>query len=124
KPDVSFVEYNPETGFDETMRFPLEVKLSVNWMSEWKTSSERRGRKEYLQVISPIHYYMDIFNTRFGGILTDRELIIVQRTKHFGELYISTAVSYIDHGLFTPENGRPTVALALWCMATQPDWYL
>jgi hypothetical protein len=48
KPDVSFIEYNPETGFDEKMRFPLEVKLSVNWMSQWKSSSVKIKQKEYL----------------------------------------------------------------------------
>jgi hypothetical protein len=87
EPDVAFfLQKDKEMGRPDKIRFPLEVKLSANWNSQWRHSEKAYQRTEYYQVLSQINYYMDIFNTKYGGILTDRELVVVQRSATFGHL--------------------------------------
>ncbi len=127
KPDVSFVEWDGEDSETMDMRFPLEVKLSVHWNSLWLDSEDPKEQLEYFSVLSQIHFYMDLFNTKYGGVLTEKELIIVYRTDDFGSIQVSQSIPFGDHdqdGSFTADEGRPTVAYALWCFSTTNDWFL
>jgi hypothetical protein len=83
KPDAAFIDWTGETCEDDDieMRFPLEVKLSSSWKPEWRTTPDLELRQEYRQVLSQIHYYMDSWDCRYGGILTDQGLVIVQRLR-------------------------------------------
>lgn len=133
KPDISFLRWDgPASQEIREMRFPLEVKLSSNWKSEWRTSTTARENQEYRQALSQIHFYMDLFNTRHGGILTDQELVIVKRTNQstgggrdtYGVIRVYEPIPYTACGACTIDDGFPTVPLALWSFATRGDWYL
>ncbi|TFK32697.1 hypothetical protein BDQ12DRAFT_692146 [Crucibulum laeve] len=81
KPGVAFVYWFGVYSADDdiTIRFPLEIKLSSMWDSKWRTSNSRRLNQQYRQVLSQIHYYMDVYDCRYGGILTDKGSVIVER---------------------------------------------
>jgi hypothetical protein len=133
KPDASFIDWTGEMCEDEDieMRFPLEVKLSSSWKPEWRTTLDLEHRQEYRQVLSQIHYYMDSWDCRYGGILTDHGLVIVQRLRtpqggmsSYGKIRVYPQIPWSRHGMFMPLElvTEPTMALALWRMGTRPDW--
>jgi hypothetical protein len=135
KPDVSFIDWTGEACDDDEiqMRFPLEVKLSSSWDADWRTSSNEEHRTEYRQVLSQIHYYMDSRDCRYGGVLTNEGLVIVQRLRSpdrdgtsYGKICVYERIPWSRHGMFiAPELVvEPTMVLALWRMATRSDWKL
>lgn len=133
KPDVSFARWGGAgcDGDEYAMRFPLEVKLSVSWKPEWRTS---KVLKEYRQVLSQIHYYMDQWECRYGGVLTDQGLILIMRThtptsigyEAYGKICVFDVIPWGAHGEFEIEDldDQSTIPLALWRMATRSDQYM
>jgi hypothetical protein len=73
KPDAAFIDWTGEMCEDDEieMRFPLEVKLSSSWSPKWRDTADADLQQEYRQVLSQIHFYMDSWDCRYGGILTD-----------------------------------------------------
>jgi hypothetical protein len=135
KPDVAFIDWPGEACNDEEiqMRFPLEVKLSSSWSDEWRSTSNVDHGREYRQVLSQIHYYMDSWDCRYGGVLTNEGLVIVKRLRSpemdgasYGKICVYDRIPWSRHGLFTPLElvAEPTMTLALWRMATRSDWKL
>jgi hypothetical protein len=124
-PDVFHVFWDGDLGVFRQMRFPLEVKLSTSWNSLWRNYRDDSLQScEYRQVLSQIQFYMHLFNTKYGGILTEKEMVIVRRTNRIGALEVSQSISYHSHGAFTLQQGENTVPLVLWRMATCEDWFM
>ena len=136
KPDVSFVRWGGLgcNGDEYAMRFPLEVKLSASWKPEWRTSMVLRERKEYRQVLSQIHYYMDQWECRYGGVLTDQGLVLIKRMQTptgtdyeaYGRVCVFDIIPWGAHGEFEIRDldDQSTIPLALWCMASRSDHYM
>jgi hypothetical protein len=136
KPDVSFVQWGGRgcDGDEYRMRFPLEVKVSQSWKPGWRMSTDIKERREYRQVLSQIHYYMDQWERRYGGVLTDQGLVIVERMQPptgtdyeaYGKICVYDAIPWEVHGHFVIDelHDQSTLPLALWCMTTRSDHYM
>jgi hypothetical protein len=90
KPDVSVFHWDgPDTPEDKIqMRLPVEAKLSWTWCPTWRQEHDADEKKfsEYHQVLSQIHYYMNRWNCKYGGILTEKGLVVVERLKEKTEV--------------------------------------
>ena len=49
RPHISFISWDGPDG-ERNMIPPVEVKLSVNWKSDWRTSSDQSRLEGYKQV--------------------------------------------------------------------------
>ncbi|KAI9760841.1 MAG: hypothetical protein M1840_002203 [Geoglossum simile] len=58
---------------------PGDTKLSSKWGSEW--DEESLGKWEWELPFSQVQYYCARLNTRYGYILTDKELVVIRVTK-------------------------------------------
>lgn len=55
---------------------------------------------------------MNQHHTRYGYVLTDRELVVIRKRNEQGDLEVSTPIPWATQG--TAANPRLTVLLALW----------
>ncbi|KAI9768142.1 MAG: hypothetical protein M1839_004169 [Geoglossum umbratile] len=58
---------------------PGDTKLSSKWRSEW--DKELLTESEWELPFSQVQYYCARLNTRYGYILTDKELVVIRVTK-------------------------------------------
>lgn len=92
-------------------RLPGIVKPSWEWNSGWKTGSSDDQRK-YHRCLSQLNWSMKQLRARYGVILTNEELVAVQRLDNDGNLQVSNSVAWETKG--TVVHPRLTVLLALW----------
>jgi hypothetical protein len=86
--------------------------------------------EEFRQALSQVnYYYMKQHHARYGYILTDRELVAMQRRDRNGNLDLSSRIPWSRQG--TAQQPQSTVLLALWYLgmlaATNggpTGWYL
>lgn len=67
--------------------------------------------KEYRQVISQANFYMENYETKYGAVLTNEELVVFQRTEVKGKLLKHGPVQWGAYG------ARMTVLLGIWIAA-------
>ena len=81
------------------------MKLLSSWTPEWRTTSDLELRQEYCQVLSQIHYYVDSWNCRYGGILMDHGLVIVQHLQ----------AAHVDKNLYGQIHIYPQMPWSMGC---------
>jgi hypothetical protein len=93
------------------LRLVGEIKVSWKWSSTWRTAKPDTVKStEFRQVLSQVHYYMNVHGTRYGYVLTDREFVAIKRVgEQFGDIMISKAVRWRGGGC-----GGMSLALASW----------
>jgi hypothetical protein len=77
---------------------------------------------------------MDQWDCRYGGVLTEKGLVIVERliapigdgVQSYGKICVYEQISWSRHGDYTVEDfvEKPTVSLVPWCMATRANGYM
>lgn len=93
-------------------RAPGDVKPSWKWSTTLATNPILGIRNEYRQALSQVNWYMKQHDSRYGFILTDRELIVFRRVDNNGNLELAPPIPFTIGG--TAEQPRLTVLLALW----------
>ncbi|EFW13357.1 conserved hypothetical protein [Coccidioides posadasii str. Silveira] len=118
RPDIAFYTANSSPN-----RCPGDLKVSWKWESSYRTSQIPAERREYLQVLSQVNYYMEQHDARYGYVLSDTELVPIKRLEARGNLLVARAIPWEAEG---PE--RLTVLLGLWYLgmlsAADDDWQL
>lgn len=112
--------YTPDTAyFDPTVasgtspnRAPGDYKPSWKWTSALATDNATANRTRYKQVLAQVNYYMKQHQTRYGFILTDRELVAIRRLDYEGNLELAAPIPFATRG--TVQQPQLTVLLALW----------
>lgn len=86
-------------------------------------------RAEYRQALSQVNFYMKQHRSRYGFILTDRELVVFRRRDNNGNLELASPTPFTAGG--TAQQPQLTVLMALWylgMLAAQDQgvdrWYL
>ncbi|KAM5442976.1 hypothetical protein MferCBS31731_001849 [Microsporum ferrugineum] len=122
RPDIAYFRAG-STPNTSPNRCPGDLKVSWKWGSNWATSVVSYKRREYLQVLSQVNFYMKQHNARYGFVLTDTELVPIKRLDANGNLLLARAIPWETAG---PE--RLTILLGLWYLgmlsATDHDWQL
>ncbi|PGH30700.1 hypothetical protein GX50_06513 [[Emmonsia] crescens] len=122
RPDIAFFR-DGSTLNSSPNRCPGDLKVSWKWGSGYRTSSEAGDRREYLQVLSQVNYYMKQHRARYSFVLSDAELVPIKRLDGNGNLLVAQAIPWEARG---PE--RLTILLGLWYLgmlgAADNDWRL
>jgi hypothetical protein len=102
------------------VRIVGDIKVSWKWKSSWRSEPELSPEnKEYRQVLSQLHWYMNTAQCRWGYVLTDMEFVALERGPTFGDLKVSQAVNWGHKG------ERWGIGLAAWylhAMANGDGW--
>ncbi|KKZ63790.1 hypothetical protein EMCG_01894 [[Emmonsia] crescens] len=118
RPDVAFF-----TADASPNRCPGDLKVSWKWETGYRTSQVPAERKEYMQVLSQVNYYMKQHHARYRYVLSDIELVPIKRVDENGNLLVAQAIPWEAKG---PEC--VTVLLGLWYLgmlsAANYDWQL
>jgi hypothetical protein len=108
-PDLAFFVEN-QFGTSRN-RVPGDVKPSWKWSTAMRTGTTWQ-RHQYRQVLSQVNWYMRQHGSRYGFVLTDIELVAIQRLDDNGNLLVSNSISWQAGG--TARQPQLTVLLALW----------
>ncbi|KAJ5688560.1 hypothetical protein N7462_002952 [Penicillium macrosclerotiorum] len=124
--DVAFYEphdeNDPDTYFLNPNRAPGGLKVSWKWKSTWRASQNEMERRFYLLHLSRVNLYMQLYGSKYGFILTDKEFVAIKRLDNMGNLAVSEPIHWIDGG-----NDRPSIILGLWylgMLAAEKNWRL
>ncbi|KAH8801717.1 hypothetical protein F5884DRAFT_525165 [Xylogone sp. PMI_703] len=105
-------------------RVPGDLKPSYKWSSALRNT--RMQQMEYKPALSQVNWYMRQHSTRYGFILTDRELVAIRRLDNNGRLELSEPIPWTTRG--TSQQPQLTVLLALWYLgmlaSENPGWRL
>jgi len=93
-------------------RLPGNLKPSYQWSLQLRDHPSAYYRTQFRQALSQVNWYMKRHRTRYGFILTDRELVAIRRLDDDGNLELSDSVPWDTVG--TEDQPRLTVLLALW----------
>lgn len=113
--------FRPDTAyFDERIlnhtirpnRAPGDVKPSWKWGTHLRNDPLPGRRKEFKQALSQVNWYMKQHHTRYGYILTDRELVAIRRLDREGRIELSAPIPWNAQG--TAAAPQMTVLLGLW----------
>lgn len=106
-PDTAYYDpaFNPIT---RPNRLPGDLKPSCKWSAAWARGHTAFRRTQFLQALSQVNFYMIQNRARYGFILTDVELVAIQRLPEYGHLLLSNAIPWNAQG------NTLTVLLALW----------
>ncbi|EFR03069.1 hypothetical protein MGYG_06067 [Nannizzia gypsea CBS 118893] len=121
RPDIAFFHAGTPLGSSPN-RCPGDLKVSWKWGSNWQTAQSVLYRKEYLQVLSQVNYYMKQHNTQYGFVLTNTELVPIKRLDARGNLLVAQAIPWEAAG-----PGRLTILLGLWyigMLGADNNWQL
>ncbi|KAI2719520.1 hypothetical protein CBS147333_3410 [Penicillium roqueforti] len=111
-PDLSIYEAG-EAGNRNILspnRLPGDLKPSWKWSHSMRDTS--RARDEFRKPLAQVNWYMTQYGTRFGFILTDQELVPIQRVNGDGNLKLGAPIPWTQTG--TSKKPKLTVALGLW----------
>lgn len=127
--------YKPDTAYfklaksNSPNRAPGDMKPSWKWNTAMASYPVPGVRSEYCQALSQENWYMIQHRSRYGFILTDRELLVFQWIDSSGSLQLAQPILVTAGG--TATNPQPTVLLALWylgMLASQDEgadhWYM
>lgn len=110
-PDVAYFSTNLRPT-NRPNRATGDIKPSYNWDTRFQKGLHNEPL-EFKQALSQVNWYMRQQNTRYGFILTDRELVAIRRRDVHGSLELSESIPWATtHG--TAANPRLTVMLGLW----------
>jgi hypothetical protein len=129
RPDYGMaIEANHILASDKVNRCPGDAKVSWKWQSAWRHANGPARQKEFKKVLAQINFYMKQHKTRYGYILTDTELVPIQRLNNNGHLEFAPSIPWSASNIFEP--GDPgynanqvryrqtlTPLLALWYLA-------
>ncbi|PYI09803.1 hypothetical protein BO78DRAFT_394685 [Aspergillus sclerotiicarbonarius CBS 121057] len=121
KPDLAIRRTQDMLGAGAN-RAPGDLKVSWKWKSTWRFAVDARNSAEYKQVLAQVNFYMNQHGARYGFIISDTEMVPVQRLEQKGHMAVATAIPWGAHG-----QGVLTVRLALWYIAmlgASDDWSL
>ena len=95
------------------LRLPGEIKCSWKWKSSWKNSQVRYERVEFIAVVAQLNFYMNSAHSRYGYILTDKELVLFRKKDNYYARHIEMAPSipltwHDSRGEFTQTSGHLT----------------
>lgn len=120
--DIAFFRIDSALNFSSN-RCSDDLKVSWKWESEYRISSMSEDRREFLQVLSQINYYMRQHRARYAFVLSDTELISIKRLDENDNLLIAQIISWE-----AKRSERLTILLRLWYLemldATNNDWRL
>ncbi|GAD92929.1 predicted protein [Paecilomyces variotii No. 5] len=108
--DFAYYEVKKSTA-SHGERLPGIVKPSWEWNSGSKTGSTD-DKYKYYQCLDQLNWSMKQLHARYGIILTNEELVAVQRLDNDGNLQVSSSIAWETKG--TAAHPRLTVLLALW----------
>ncbi|OJD24728.1 hypothetical protein ACJ73_03907 [Blastomyces percursus] len=122
RPDIAFFRAGSALNSSPN-RCPGDLKVSWKWGSGYRTSLVPGDRREFLQVLSQVNYYMGQHRTRYGFVLSDTELVPIKRLDENGNLLVAQAIPWEAKG-----PGRLTILLGLWYLGmlgvADNDWRL
>ncbi|KZS87706.1 hypothetical protein SISNIDRAFT_386909, partial [Sistotremastrum niveocremeum HHB9708] len=93
----------------------IEVKPSYVFRARYRSRKDKNRRREFKQVLSQLNFYMHMRNTRYGCLLTDKELVCVRKKVDengddmAGHLELSMRIPRTACG-----EGALTMELSLW----------
>ncbi|KAH1863774.1 hypothetical protein KXX01_002399 [Aspergillus fumigatus] len=106
---------------------PMPISPSRGVPTE--TALREKLGAEYRQALSQVNFYMKQHRSRYGFILTDRELVVFRRRDNNGNLELASPTPFTAGG--TAQQPQLTVLMALWylgMLAAQDQgvdrWYL
>jgi hypothetical protein len=111
KPDTAYFDIHaaPATAPN---RAPGDVKPSWKWRTEMRANQIVSQRNEYRQALSQVNFYMNQHDSRYGFLITDRELVAIRKLDRNGNLELAQPIPWTTGG--TAAQPRLTVMLALW----------
>lgn len=96
--------FRPDTAFYDSKQFgsgpncaPGDIKPHWKWNSGRRTGS-RSDQREYCQVLSQVNFYMIQRQSRYGFVLTDREMVAIRRLDDNGNLQLSRQIQWDAKG--------------------------
>ena len=110
-PDIAYYDRSIPMGTGPNWA-PGAIKSSWKWNSAMATSADAATRSEYRQGLSQVNWYSKQHDSRYGFLLTDRELVVLRRLDDNGNLELAPPIPFRIAG--TAEQPQLTVTLALW----------
>ncbi|KAL1859904.1 hypothetical protein Plec18167_006374 [Paecilomyces lecythidis] len=107
EPELSF--YAVGNNDSSRHRVPGVMRPSWQWDSSFALDPNRQG--EYQAGLATLNWYMRHRAARYGFVLTDKELVAVQRMEN-GDLQLSTSIPWGTWGTY--QNPELTMFLGLW----------
>ncbi|KZF19889.1 hypothetical protein L228DRAFT_250310 [Xylona heveae TC161] len=112
--------YTPDTAYFDPLlvaqtrpnRAPGDFKPSYKWSRDFENSPNPATERQFKQALSQVNFYMRQNNTRYGFLLTNRELVAIQKPDNTGRLLLSPQIPWEAQG--NPAQPQMTVILALW----------
>jgi hypothetical protein len=124
-PDLAYFDVHAIEGTTAN-RAPGDVKPSWKWRTEMSTSHSPSQRNEYHQTLGQVNYAMNQHNTRYGFLLTDRELVAIRKLDRNGHLELAQPIPWARGG--TAAQPELIVMLALWYIgmlaSINNDWQM
>lgn len=111
KPDTAYFDIHAAPG-SALNRVPGDIKPSWKWRSEMRNDPNIGQQNEFRQALSQVNFYMNQHNTRYGFLITNRELVAIRKLDRNGNMELSQPIPWTTGG--TPTQPRLTVMLALW----------
>ncbi|KAL2819102.1 hypothetical protein BJX63DRAFT_428762 [Aspergillus granulosus] len=128
KPDTAYFVLALPAG-TSCNRAPDDIKPSWKWESGLALHPSPKMRMEYRQALSQVNWYMKQHHSRYGFLMTDRELVVFRRLDDDGNLELALPIPFTRGG--TVVQTQLTVLLALWylgMLAAQDQgvdhWYM
>ncbi|OOF98428.1 hypothetical protein ASPCADRAFT_205663, partial [Aspergillus carbonarius ITEM 5010] len=96
-PDIAYFMETLSSG-NGPNRAPGDVKPSWKWSTALAAHPRLSMRTEYRQALSQVNYYMEQHGSRYGFLLTDRELVVFRRVDDDGNLELAPAIPWVRGG--------------------------
>ncbi|CRL23858.1 unnamed protein product [Penicillium camemberti] len=109
--DMSFYQLGVPVGTGPN-RAPGAIKPSWKWSTAMATHPRIDVRTEYRQPLSQVNWYMKQHHSRYGFLMTERELLVFRRLDDNGNLELAAPIPFTSGGNAT--QPQLTVLLALW----------
>lgn len=111
KPDTAYFAVDLPAGTSWN-RAPGDIKPSWKWSTALAAHPILGIRSEFRQALSQVNWYMKQHHSRYGFLLTDRELLVFRRLNNTGHLELASPVPFSIGGCAA--QPQLTVLLALW----------
>ncbi|KAI9374778.1 hypothetical protein BJX61DRAFT_532134 [Aspergillus egyptiacus] len=96
-PDTAYFDISVASGTSRN-RAPGDIKPSWKWNSNLETDPSYSWRREYRQAISQVNWYTRQHGSRYGFILTEKELVVWRRLDNFGNLELADPIPFVRGG--------------------------
>lgn len=98
KPDIAYFDDNNGNQKTRANRAPGDIKPSFKWSTRLQNSPDPTEQWEFHQVLSQVNWYMKQHHARYGVIVTDEQLVAIQRLDYNGRLLLSEAIPITRQG--------------------------